>query len=120
MAADAGQLASWTGEATLAGREWRAIDVAALLESVSGDLEMELELAEDDIEVEAETLSGEVRLTVPRLPDVEIDLETYSGQIERSELLPDARGKEYSRDGKGKGRVSLQSFSGDIEVRKKP
>jgi hypothetical protein len=39
MAADAGQLASWTGEAAQAEREWRTLDVTALLESVCGELQ---------------------------------------------------------------------------------
>jgi DUF4097 and DUF4098 domain-containing protein YvlB len=99
------------------------------IKSVSGDLELEAELAAD-AEVEAETMSGDVRLLVPRLPDVAIDLETYSGDIERSELLPgyqgrrrsddrDHQGSEYSREGKGPGRVRLRTFSGDIEVKKR-
>lgn len=97
------------------------------LKSVSGDLELDAELAVD-VEVEAETMSGDVRLMVPRLPEVEIDLETYSGDIERTELLPgftgrghsdDDEGREYSRPGKGSGRVRLHSFSGDIVIRKK-
>jgi DUF4097 and DUF4098 domain-containing protein YvlB len=98
------------------------------MKSVSGDLELEAELAVD-AEVEAETMSGDVRLAVPRLPDVDVDLETYSGDIEQSELLPgftgrrqskdEDEGREYSRPGKGPGRVRLHSFSGDIEVRKK-
>ena len=98
------------------------------VKSVSGDLEVEAELAVD-AEVEAETMSGDGRLSVPRRPDVEIDLETYSGEIEPSELLPgftgrrhsddDDEGREYSRQGKGPGRVRLHSFSGDIFVRKR-
>ena len=98
------------------------------LKSVSGDLELEAELAADAM-VEAETMSGDVRLMVPRLPDVDIDLETYSGDIEPSELLPgftgrkrsddEEAGREYSRQGKGPGRVRLHSFSGDIEVKKR-
>jgi DUF4097 and DUF4098 domain-containing protein YvlB len=104
------------------------------LKSVSGDLELDVELAVD-AEVEAQTMSGDVRLQVPRLPDVEIDLETYSGEIEPSELLPGLRrekrrskhddddddedqGREYVREGKGPGRVRLHSFSGDIVVKK--
>jgi DUF4097 and DUF4098 domain-containing protein YvlB len=98
------------------------------LKSVSGDLELEAELAADAM-IEAETMSGDVRLMVPRLPDVDIDLETYSGDIEPSELLPgftgrkrsddEEEGREYSRTGKGPGRVRLHSFSGDIEVKKR-
>lgn len=97
------------------------------LQSVSGDLELDTELAAD-AEVEAETMSGDVSLRVPQLPDVPIDLETYSGEIERSVLLPgfegrrsrdDDAGREYSREGKGPGRIRLHSFSGDIVVNKR-
>lgn len=107
---------------------WAQVARRVEIKSVSGDLELDADLAVD-AEVEAETMSGDVRLNVPRLPDVEIDLETYSGDIERTELLPDFTGKrhsddddegrEYSRQGKGPGRVRLQSFSGDIVIKKK-
>jgi DUF4097 and DUF4098 domain-containing protein YvlB len=91
------------------------------LESVSGDLELEIErVIEEGVEIELETLSGDVRMSLPALPDVDIDLETFSGGIARSGLLPDLRdSKEYSRSGKRKGDVRLHSFSGDIEVQKK-
>ena len=117
-----------SGEIEVHAQTARRIEV----KSVSGDLDVDAELTVD-AEVEAETMSGDVRLSVPRLPDIEIELETYSGEIERSELLPDFRGKrhsrdddddddegmEYSRDGKGPGRVRLHTFSGDIVVRKR-
>jgi DUF4097 and DUF4098 domain-containing protein YvlB len=123
-----------SGDVMVFAQAARRIDV----KSVSGDLELDLELTAD-AEVEAETMSGDVQLSVPRLPDVDVDLETYSGEIARSELLPDFRGKqhrqhsrddddddddddegmEYSRDGKGPGRVRLHSFSGDIVLKKR-
>ena len=113
-----------SGNVEVRGGATRRVEV----KSVSGDLEMEVELAVD-AEVEAETMSGDVRLHVPKLPDVDIDLETYSGEIEPTDLLPDFKGRrhsddddegrEYSRSGKGPGRVRLHSFSGDIEIRKK-
>lgn len=113
-----------SGDVMVRGQTARRLEV----QSVSGDLELDVELAAD-AEVEGETMSGDVRLIVPRLPDVRIELETYSGEIERSELLPDYKGphhggdghegSEYSRDGKGPGRVKLHSFSGDIEINKR-
>jgi DUF4097 and DUF4098 domain-containing protein YvlB len=124
------------GETVSGDVEVRAQSVRRVeLQSVSGDLELDAELSAD-AEVEAETMSGEVRLLVPKLPDVRIDLETYSGDIERSELLPGFtgrrhkshhgddedevdEGREYSREGKGSGRLRLHSFSGDIVVRKR-
>ena len=131
-----------SGDVNVRGTTARRIEV----QSVSGDLELDVELAVD-AEVEAETMSGDVHLNVPRLPDVNIDLETYSGEIEPSELLPgfpakrehsrkrsrhddddddehdhdddEDENREYSRQGKGPGRVRLHSFSGDIVVRKR-
>ncbi len=117
-----------SGDVNVRAQAARRIEV----QSVSGDLELDLELSVD-AEIEAETMSGDVRLNTPRLPDVEISLETYSGEIERSELLPGFDGrqhsqeeedeghehKEYSREGKGPGRVRLHSFSGDISVQKR-
>jgi len=124
-----------SGDVSVRGTTARRIEV----QSVSGDLELEIELAAD-AEVEAKTMSGDVVLNVPRLPDVDIELETYSGEIEPSELLPgfpakrqrsrrhddddddhdeDDENREYSRQGKGPGRVRLHSFSGDIMVRKR-
>jgi DUF4097 and DUF4098 domain-containing protein YvlB len=113
-----------SGDVMVRGQTARRLEV----QSVSGDLELDVELAAD-AEVEGETMSGDVRLTVSKLPDVRIELETYSGEIERSVLLPDYKGRgrgdddhhgsEYSRDGKGQGRVRLHSFSGDIEILKR-
>lgn len=112
-----------SGDVIVRGQTARRLGV----QSVSGDIDLEVELAAD-AEVEGETMSGDVRLAVSKLPDVRIELETYSGEIERSELLPDYKGRnrdedhagsEYSRDGKGPGRIRLHSFSGDIEVLKR-
>lgn len=113
-----------SGDVVVRGQTARRLEI----QSVSGDLELEVELA-PDAEVEGETMSGDVRLSVSKLPDVRIELETYSGQIERSELLPGYKGperggdrhegSEYSREGKGPGRVRLHSFSGDIEILKR-
>jgi DUF4097 and DUF4098 domain-containing protein YvlB len=112
-----------SGDVKVRGQTARRLEV----QSVSGDLELDVELAVD-AEVEGETMSGDVRLTVSKLPDVRIELETYSGEIEPSVLLPgykgsnhddEHEGSEYSREGKGPGRVRLHSFSGDIEILKR-
>lgn len=89
------------------------------MESVSGDLEIVGELTRDS-EVSVETLSGGVTLTLPKLPDCDLDMETFSGELESAFAPGPASGaKEFHRDGAGKGRIKLNSFSGDIELRKK-
>ena len=97
----------------------KAADVARFsAETVSGDLHLELDLGKD-ADVNVETLSGEVNLSVPALPDGRIEMETFSGELvsEWGKVEEDA--KEWRRDGNGKGRVYLHSFSGDIQLRKR-
>jgi DUF4097 and DUF4098 domain-containing protein YvlB len=91
------------------------------LQSVSGSLELDGELAAD-ADVEGKTMSGDIRLTLPRLPEASIELQTYSGEVEGGDALTQAGGgsreeKEYWRKGSGSGRVRLHSFSGDIDLR---
>jgi len=106
---------SVSGDVTVQAREVRVLEV----KTVSGDLELDLELARE-AKVTADTLSGEVRLTLPKLPEGEIELETFSGELE-SGLLPGlGHGvKDYQREGSGKGRLRLHSFSGDIVLKKR-
>lgn len=89
------------------------------LESVSGDIEVTASLG-DAVEVSIETLSGNIDFALPRLPDGELEMETFSGEL-RSGLTSDLRegAKEYRQRGKGKSEVRLNSFSGDIELKKK-
>ena len=105
---------SVSGTLRVQASELRILDI----ETVSGDLELDLEFNRD-AEIEVETLSGEVRVTVSQLPDMDIELETYSGELV-SGLLPEVRKqKEFSRDGAGQGRLRLNSFSGDVILKKK-
>jgi len=121
---------SVSGTVKVEAREVRRLDA----ESVSGDLSFDLQLARD-AEVSIETLSGEVVVTLPSLPDLDLDFETFSGDLESAfgELVSethsrthhdddeddDERGKHYRRHGAGKGHMHLQSFSGDIVLKKK-
>ncbi|HUR42246.1 MAG TPA: DUF4097 family beta strand repeat-containing protein [Verrucomicrobiae bacterium] len=97
-----------------------ASDVTHLdLESVSGDHHVQVDLARE-AQVSIETLSGEIALALPKLPEGEIDMETFSGSL-LSAWSPGPRkdDKDWSREGEGKGRVRLHSFSGDVELRKR-
>lgn len=106
---------SVSGDVSVQAGELKRLD----LESVSGDLEIVGELTRDS-EVSVETLSGCVTLTLPKLPDSELDMETFSGNLESAFSPGPASGaKEFHRDGTGRGRIKLNSFSGDIELRKK-
>lgn len=88
-------------------------------QTVSGDLVLDLELAAD-ADVKAESLSGDVRLTLPAQPEGDLSLETFSGSVSSAwSLTPDEEAHTYRRDGKGRGRVALNSFSGDVSMEKR-
>jgi DUF4097 and DUF4098 domain-containing protein YvlB len=106
---------SVSGDVRVEARDVSDLDV----ESVSGDISLDLALAKDaDVSVEA--LSGEVDVTLPEMPKGMIKIETFSGTF-RSDWLDGAQVQDYVREDKdgGKGRVKLTSFSGDIVLRKK-
>ena len=122
---------SVSGTVKVEARDVRRLDA----ESVSGDLSFDLQLARD-AEVSVETLSGEVLMVLPSLPDLDLDFETFSGDLESAfgELVSethsrkhhddeddddDERSKHYRRHGSGRGHMHLQSFSGDIILKKK-
>lgn len=103
-----------SGDLNVQAREVRRLD----LESVSGDIELDLELAKG-AEVSVETLSGEVELVLPALPDGVLQMETFSGRLESPWPPQPGASKDYRREGGGSGRVKLSSFSGDITLKKR-
>ncbi len=103
-----------SGEINIQGSELRSLEA----KSVSGDLDLDIEPARD-AEIRAETLSGEVRMILPSEPDGRVRVETYSGEIDAAWWRLDDEEQEIRRDGKGKGSLYVQSFSGDIELREK-
>lgn len=104
---------SVSGDVRVQLREVRRLE----LETVSGDLDVDVDLAAD-AEVDVETLSGQVRLVLPELPKGGLEFQTFSGEIE-SDFALGRSGRQYSRDGDGRGQVELNTFSGDIELRKR-
>jgi DUF4097 and DUF4098 domain-containing protein YvlB len=89
------------------------------LETVSGDVEVDAELAAE-AEVALESLSGSVTLTLPKAPTGRLLMKSFSGDIESAWSPGPARGaREYRSDGDGRGRIRLTSHSGDVELRKK-
>ncbi len=103
-----------SGEINIQASELRSLEA----KSVSGDLDLDIELARD-AEIRAETLSGEVRMVLPSEPEGRVRVETYSGEINAAWWNVDDEEQEIRRDGKGKGNLYVQSFSGDIELREK-
>jgi DUF4097 and DUF4098 domain-containing protein YvlB len=103
-----------SGEITIQASELRSLEA----KSVSGDLDLDLEPGRD-AEIRAETMSGEVRLILPSEPEGRVRVETYSGEIEAAWWSVDDEEQEIRRDGKGKGHLYVQSFSGDIELKER-
>lgn len=89
--------------------------------TVSGDAEVTLALA-DNGEVGMESVSGDIRLQVPRDLSAEVSGESFSGslrapgaKIRREEFGP---GSSFNtRYGDGRGRIRMETFSGDAELR---
>jgi len=100
-----------SGEVTVEGRELHSIEV----KSVSGDIDLDVG-STADAEISAHTMSGEVRIALSGEPEGRVRVETFSGEIRSPWWDLDEEETEYRRDGKGKGHLYLNSFSGDIEL----
>lgn len=110
-------------------------------ESVSGDVDAELDGAREakastvsgdlrigvsgnaTARIELESMSGDVQLTVPTTFSGRIQAETFSGSL-RSDLgsiVEPKYGPGRSLDvaGSGDGRIRVESFSGDIAIRRR-
>jgi DUF4097 and DUF4098 domain-containing protein YvlB len=88
--------------------------------TVSGDAILRAALRSGG-RIKAETLSGELQLMMPRATSAKLHVETFSGDIsspsghvDREEHGPGA--KLDTSLGDGRGRIELQSFSGDVQL----
>lgn len=89
-------------------------------ESVSGDIVLAATMG-SDADLRAESMSGDIIVRLDRQPDASVSLKTFSGSL-GGEYGPDHRGelrKFQTVLGSGKGRISLNSFSGDIHLGKR-
>lgn len=89
--------------------------------SVSGDIDIRTALA-SHARVKLETVSGDVRLRLPRSLSADVRAESFSGSlrapganIERPEHGPGSHFRQ--RYGAGDADVSIETFSGDAELR---
>jgi DUF4097 and DUF4098 domain-containing protein YvlB len=90
--------------------------------SVSGDIELEVELV-GNASVDIETMSGELTLSLPANLSATINAESFSGSLHADfpvEIIDQAGPGSEMRGklGSGDARIDLESFSGDINVRK--
>jgi DUF4097 and DUF4098 domain-containing protein YvlB len=95
------------------------------LRSTSGDLTLAMRLDREG-KVDAESISGDVRLNLVGAVDAEFDVSTFSGEIRNcfgpkpvstSEYTP---GKELRfREGQGLARIRIKTLNGDVNVCRK-
>jgi DUF4097 and DUF4098 domain-containing protein YvlB len=90
------------------------------LSTVSGDANLSAALRPGG-NIKAETLSGELRLRLPRETSARLHVETFSGDISGPDLhvKREEQGPGKSLDttfGRGDGRIELESFSGDVRL----
>jgi DUF4097 and DUF4098 domain-containing protein YvlB len=90
------------------------------INSVSGDAKATFALRQNGT-VKGETLSGELELNIPKATGAKLHVETFSGdfnspvgRVDREEHGPGA--KLDATLGDGRGRMDLESFSGDVRI----
>ena len=91
------------------------------LETGSGTVRADLRTAVQSLSVE--TGSGDVALTAPPTLDAEVVIETSSGDIESDfplQVTRHARDHLVGRIGSGKGRIAVETGSGDVRLIKRP
>lgn len=114
------KLETVSGRARAEGRQVQEFEAG----SVSGDVELAAALGKHG-RIQAQTMSGEVRTELPSDVSARIEAETFSGRI-RSDFGT-VKKPEYgpgssldARVGDGDAQISVKSFSGNVDIRKKP
>lgn len=89
------------------------------VKSVSGDFQGAVDLL-PGAKLSASSMSGEIRLDLGGKPDGQLSLRTFSGDLQSDfGAVPEGKKRQELSLGSGKGRIDLNSFSGDIELRKR-
>ena len=94
----------------------------ATLESVSGDINLTTGALGAQGQLDASTVSGDVKLQLASAPDADIDVQSFSGDINNC-FGPKPVEEKYGpgsrlnfRNGKGGARVHVESKSGDVGI----
>ncbi len=126
-----------TGSGNVTGTEVKAEQVT--VETGSGDIELtgtaaptlsletgsgtvRADLRSEIRSLSVETGSGDVALTAPATLDAEVEIETASGDIESDfplQVTRHARDHLVGRIGSGRGRISVETGSGDVRLIKR-
>lgn len=105
-----------SGDGKLSGLE----DIVRLeMQTVSGDLDVDIDSANSP-DIHVKSLSGEVKLMLPASISAEITAKTFSGDISTDFGQVGEDGKRLSATaGGGDGRVEVESFSGEVVIRRR-
>lgn len=106
-----------SGNAKLVARSLRQLEMS----TVSGDIQAQTAL-DADATVKSESVSGDLTLVLPRDVGAQLHVESFSGDIsspvgkvEREDTGP---GRSLdARLGDGRGRIDVDSFSGDVSLK---
>lgn len=98
-----------------------AVDVRSMtVKTVSGEMQLALTLAGDG-DLQAQSLSGGIYVTLPASTAAEVELQSFSGDVSSAfgKLAGEEGQKRSQTIGAGKAKVSLSTFSGEVELKKK-
>lgn len=117
-AADRLKFETVSGSINVETAEYRELNAS----SVSGDISLRGKPA-GDARLDSETMSGEVRVRFPAEVSARIEAETFSGRIRTDfgTVEEPEHGPGRSLDttvGSGSARLRIETFSGDIEIRR--
>ncbi len=107
---------SVSGNLTLIAQTLNKLSIS----SVSGDANVQFALAPTGV-VKAETVSGDLLLTMPATTSAQLSVESFSGDINSpvGKVVTEQYGPGKSlntRLGSGQGTMKLESFSGDVTI----
>jgi lia operon protein LiaG len=106
-----------SGDIELAGVSSPSLSLETGSGTVRADLRTDLK------SLSVETGSGDVSVTAPATLDAEVEIETSSGDIESDfplQVTRRARDHLAGRIGTGKGRIAVETGSGDVRLIKRP
>jgi DUF4097 and DUF4098 domain-containing protein YvlB len=117
LTADAVSIETGSGDIELAGVSSPSLSLETGSGTVRADLRTDLR------SLSVETGSGDVAVSAPATLDAEVEIETSSGDIESDfplQVTRHARDHLVGRIGTGKGRIAVETGSGDVRLIKRP
>jgi lia operon protein LiaG len=117
LTADGVTIETGSGDIELAGVSSPSLSLETGSGTVRADLRADLK------SLSVETGSGDVSVTAPATLDAEVEIETSSGDIESDfplQVTRHARDHLVGRIGTGKGRIAVETGSGDVRLIKRP